>query len=275
MSLAQGAGGRRRTSGLPLLLACAMLTAVETGAHPASSGGVEEVVQLPFSDGVQWRILYDAPEHPRATLVMLSGGTGDIGIEVAGGFRHGNNFVVRTRETWVAKGYAVVIPDAVDHANLRGLRSSPAYGRLVDRLASFARSRAKIPVFLLGTSQGSIAAVSGAVTAPPGLLAGVILTESVSVQGGSGETVFDARPAEVRVPVLIVANTDDRCPVAPPADAPRIAAALRNAPDMSVVEVQGGINADGRPCGSLSPHGYNGIETEVVGRIAAWIDKHS
>ncbi|GCD51300.1 hypothetical protein NBRC106471_2856 [Acetobacter pasteurianus subsp. pasteurianus LMG 1262 = NBRC 106471] len=37
-----------------------------------------------------------------------------------------------------------------------------------------------------------------------------MLSESVSVMGGSKETVFSATPQKVTVPVLIVANQDDR-----------------------------------------------------------------
>jgi hypothetical protein len=70
---------------------------------------------------------------------MLPGGSGDIGVRRDGDLRHADNFVIRTRADWVARGYAVLIPDTVDQANLRGVRSSPAYGRLVDGLAAYAR----------------------------------------------------------------------------------------------------------------------------------------
>ncbi len=86
------------------------------------------MVDLPLGDGLGQRVLYDAPPHPRATLVMLPGGSGDIGVRRDGDLRHADNFVIRTRADWVARGYAVLIPDTVDQANLRGVRSSPAYG---------------------------------------------------------------------------------------------------------------------------------------------------
>jgi len=50
----------------------------------------------------------------------------------------------------------------VDHANLRGLRSSPGYAALVLDLVRVAQEQAPGAVFLLGTSQGSIAAMNGA-----------------------------------------------------------------------------------------------------------------
>lgn len=234
----------------------------------------EQVVDLPLGEGLHQRVLYAAPARPRATLVMLPGGSGDVGIRRDGDLRHDDNFVVRTRGDWVARGYAVLIPDTIERANLRGVRSSPAYARLVDGLAGYARSQTAAPVFLLGTSQGSIAAMNGAAHAPPGLVRGVVLTESVSVPGHSGETVFDADPQGVRAPALVVANRDDACDVAPPAMAPRIAAAMTRSPEVQVLNVQGGMDRSDKPCGSLSPHGYYGIEAPVIAQISRWLARH-
>ena len=226
-------------------------------------------------NGVRQRVLYAAPARPLATIVMLPGGSGDVGLEPDGVIRHDGNFVVRTRAAWMAEGYAVLIADTFDRTDLRGLRSSPRYAGIVDALIDLAHARSPAPVFLLGTSQGSIAAMNGAAHAPFGALAGVVLTESVSRLGGSGETVFSADPQDVRVPALIVANRDDRCDVAPPGDAPRIAAAMTRATDVQVLEVAGGEYRSGKACGSLTPHGYAGIEQPVIEAITRWLRVHA
>lgn len=232
----------------------------------------DRVLDLPVAGGGRQRALYVAPPHPRATIVMLPGGAGDVGIGRDGDLAHGNNFVVRSRALWVAAGFAVLIPDAVDHDNLRGQRSSAQYADLVGAFVASAHAQAPGPVFLLGTSQGSIAAMNGAAHLTHGEIAGVVLTESVSRLGGSHETVFDAHPDLVNVPALVVANSDDRCNVAPPQDAAKIAAALAHAPQVKLLNVSGGEQHSQRDCGSLSPHGYYGIEQSVVSAIAAWID---
>ena len=191
-----------------------------------------------------------------------------------GDLRHDDNFVVRTRGQWVAKGYAVLIPDTIERANLRGARSSAAYAELVDGLAEFAHTQAHAPVFLLGTSQGTIAAMNGAAHAPTGLIAGLVLTETVSVPGRlSTETVFDADPQDVRVPALVVANRDDACDVAPPSMAPRVVAAMVHS-KAEVSTVAGGVQRSTKSCGSLSPHGYYGIEDQVVDLIGQWLRAH-
>jgi Serine aminopeptidase, S33 len=241
----------------------------------ATNEASERIVNLPLSDGKLQRILIVSPQQPRAAIVMLPGGSGDVGIGRGGELRHNNNFVVRSRGLWVARGYAVLIPDAIDHANLRGARSAPQFAQLVMDLITYARSSlappAVLPVFLLGTSQGSIAAMNGAAHAAPGTLAGVVLTESVSVMGSSHETVFDAGPERVKVPALVVANTDDRCNVAPPSMAPRIAAAMTSSPNVEVKTISGGETKSAKACGSRTPHGYYGIEDRVVDLISEWM----
>ncbi|MEP9369358.1 alpha/beta hydrolase [Xanthobacter sp. VNH20] len=224
-------------------------------------------------NGEAQRLVLLSPPTPRATLLMLPGGAGKIGIRCDGTFAHPANFLVRTRALWLSRGYAVLIPDAAGNRTLRGRRSTPAYAQTVRALAAFAKEHAGGPVILMGTSQGSIAAMNAAAHLRDGEIAGLVLTESVSRLGGSGETVFDAHPKQVDVPVLVVANTDDACFVAPPQDAPKIVAGLTHAPSVHLLNVSGGV-LKSKPCGSLSPHGYYRIEDTTVAAIAAWIDAH-
>jgi hypothetical protein len=262
---------------LAALLAGACLVGALAGprsaaAEPGDSAASQEVLDVPVGPRAPQRILYLAPAHARGAIVMMPGGSGDLGLERSTDSPHSENFVVRTRSLWVARGYAVVIPDALDHENMRGVRSSPEYAAVVAALVEFAHTRVTDgPVFLLGTSQGSIAAMNGAAHARPGRLAGVVLTESVSRLGGSHETVFDADPADVRVPALVVANRDDTCDVAPPADAPKIASSMSHSPAVRVLYVSGGISRSRNACQALTPHGYYGIEQQVVAQIADWM----
>jgi alpha-beta hydrolase superfamily lysophospholipase len=255
------------------LLTAALIPSLSAAAMSADGVSGEQIIDVPLTGGERQRALYAAPAQPKATIVMLPGGAGKVGLRRDGEVRHGDNFVIRTRALWIQRGYAVLIPDTVDHANLRGLRSSPGYAALVMDLVRVAHEKAPGPVFLLGTSQGSIAAMNGAAHAPPGAIAGVVLTESVSQMGGSGETVFSAAPGDVRVPALVVANKDDRCNVAPPEDAPRIAAAMTNSASVRVLSVAGGVQQSRKTCGSLTPHGYFGIESEVISQIDNWMQR--
>jgi hypothetical protein len=249
-----------------------VLMAFSSLSSVAAQDARSTVLDVPLADGTAQRVLYLAPPHPRGVMVLLPGGSGEIGIERDGQIRHDDNFVIRSRQLWLQAGYAVAILDAPAKVSLRGSRSTPEYAELLSSVMAALRQHSTAPQWLLGTSQGAIGAMNGAAHASRGSLAGVILSEPVSVLGGSHETVFDADPGRVRVPALVVVNQADRCQVAPPSAAPSIVAAMRKSPSAQILSVDGGRQGDD-PCGSLTAHGYYGIEDQVVSRIRAWMDQ--
>lgn len=223
---------------------------------------------IPLPSGVSERVLFAAPAAPHAILIMFPGATGVVAIS-AGGTTTNRNFLVRTLPLWIAQGFAVEVLGSPNGASLLGQRHTPAYLAAIDRAVDFGRSRANAPIWLVGTSQGSIAAANGAAHLG-GKIAGVVLTSSVTRPNRSGETVFDSEPGLIAQPALIVANQGDSCGVTPPGDAPSLAAALARSPHKEVVFVASDqIQSD--PCEALSPHGFLGIEPAVVQRISDWI----
>ncbi|HTH97058.1 MAG TPA: alpha/beta hydrolase [Stellaceae bacterium] len=224
--------------------------------------------------GSKQRLIYLTPPSPRATVIMFSGGGGRLDILDDGRPRYGGNFLVRTRTQWLAQGFAVVIPDALDGEPMLGQRSTVGYAKVIAALVAFAHAQNPAPIFLVGTSQGSTAAMNGGAHQPAGSIKGIVLTESVTQRNASDETVFDADPGKVTVPALIVANSNDGCSVAPPADASRIAGSLDHSAKVDILTVSGGTHK-GDECGPFSPHGYYGIEAETIAPIAQWIDAHS
>ena len=228
------------------------------------------VADLPLEDGGSQRVLYAAPENPRAVLIMLPGGDGLVQIGDDGSIRRmSDNFLLRTFPLWQAHGFATVILSPPNGISLLGHRHTAAYAATIGQAVDFTRDHAKVPVWLVGTSQGSTAAVGGAARLG-GKVAGIVVASSVTGRSSSGETLFDSEPGRVAVPALIVANTGDACPASPPADAPKIADALAQVPRKEIVYVQS-VAIDGRPCDGKSPHGYFGIEAATVERIAEWI----
>src|SRR5205823_12764714 len=102
-----------------------------------------------------------------------------------------------------------------------------------------------------------------------GKRAGVGPRTSAPRPSRSGTTVFDSEPGLIAQPALIVANQGDSCRATPPGDAPNVAAALSRSPHKEVVFVASDqIQSDA--CEALSPHGFLGIEPEVVHRISDW-----
>jgi pimeloyl-ACP methyl ester carboxylesterase len=203
---------------------------------------------------------------------LLPGSDGIVGLDSAGGIHQlGGNFLVRTMGQWVAQGFDVVLPDAPNGTSLLGQRHLPAYADAIGRAIDFGRSHANLPVWLIATSQGSTAAVNGAAHLGS-RVSGAVLASSVTRPGQADETLFDAEPGAITVPVLVVVNQYDSCGVSPPADAPSILAALTRTPRKELAIVASNqIARRSDRCEGMSPHGYLGIEGTVVQRISDWI----
>jgi hypothetical protein len=109
------------------------------------------------------RVLFLGVPGARAVLVLLPGGDGIIGLDTGGGAHQlGSNFLVRTFSQWAAQGFAVVLPDAPNGTSLAGQRHLPAYADAISKAIDVDHSRAALPVWLIGTSAGTTAAVNGA-----------------------------------------------------------------------------------------------------------------
>ena len=250
------------------------------------------VTDLPLEIGSQ-RLLYAAPANPRAALLMLPGSNGMVEIGTDGSIRRMNrNFLIRTLPLWQAQGFAVAVvtppigiefsPSEIvafdaDRAQMahdfaagsNDIVRRPPICQFLGQAVDFVHGRANLPVWLVGTSQGATAAIGGGARLGD-RIAGVVVASSVTGRNSSGETLFDAEPGLVAVPVFIVANTGDGCPASPPDAAIRIAEALARAPRKEIVYMQSTASED-PPCEAMSPHGYFGVEEATVARIADWI----
>jgi pimeloyl-ACP methyl ester carboxylesterase len=246
-------------------LAAAFLLAL--GEPVAAQNAVSD---LPLAGGGSERVAFTSPANPAAILVMFAGGDGTVEIADSGTIgRYVGNFLLRTRPLWLEQGFAVEILGAPNNASLNGQRHTEAYADAVERAVDFARSQANAPVWLVGTSAGTTGAANGAEHLG-GKVAGLVLTSSVTRPYPGGVTVLDINLGEITVPVLIVANQNDACPVTPPGDAPHIAAALARSPRKEVIYVQSDQTVSSA-CEAFAPHGFLGIETAVIQRIADWI----
>jgi hypothetical protein len=259
--------------GATLVLALIAGASAAGAAPPDTPLPGSGVIDLAIPGGQVQRVLYRAPERPVAALVLLTGGDGVLGIDGAGRIKRDGNFLIRTREQWLARGFAVAIPDVPgDRTNLLGSRLSRSYGEILRRVVEHVRSRTNAPIWLVGTSAGSPAAAVGAARLPQGEVAGLVLTSSVSRPGRIvTETVFGAELERVTVPTLVVSHQSDRCQFTPPSDAEAIRRALTKASKVEVMLFEGGSTPRSDACEAFSEHGYLGIETRVVDRIAGWI----
>jgi pimeloyl-ACP methyl ester carboxylesterase len=256
---------------LRLLIGALFLSALVLPAPVAFAGNAANVVDIRV-DGASNRLLFLAPPaRPAAAVVMFPGGDGVIAITDDGAIAKPNNFLIRTRDLWLAQGLLFV---AVDTPPGQGrARTGDAGQRAIAAIVAEVKKRTGAPIWLVGTSAGAPAAMAGAASLPAGAIHGAAISSPVST-GGRRETVFDVKLESIAVPVLIQIHEDDGCQLTPPANAQRIKSALTAAPAVEIQQFSGGSYPRSGPCEALAPHGFLGIEDKVVAAAAGWIKQH-
>lgn len=244
------------------LLACLL------ALHAARAEVSEEVVSLPSAGEAKLPVLFsrDDAQPPFATAVLFNGGGGAVGL-LTRIPRPGANFLVRSRSRFVSEGVATAVIDApTDLGSMGdGYRMSRRHAEDVARvLAELQQRFPGKPVFLVGTSRGTVsAAYAGAALGDR--VAGVVLTSTVfnRGQGGNGVMGFDWSGLKH---LLFVHHVDDACVVTPYGMAHHL-----SGPTRPLVSVHGGDVPRSEPCEAFSAHGYLGVEGPAVHAIVQWM----
>lgn len=234
------------------------------------SSAINFVADVPVAKGGINRLSFSGNKNAKAIVVMFAGDEGNLDIARDGYVQNlAGNFLVRTHYRWTDNGFDIVLLDSPNGAPLDGYRSTSAYGAVLSKVVAYLGSFGK-PIFLVGTSQGTIGAAEGGASLGD-KIAGVVLTSTVTGSSASGETVFDVRLSKIKVPVLVIANRGDGCGASPPDEARSIYRDLVNSEYRTLHFFKsdyGNVNS----CQAMSPHGYAGIENKVVDYISRWID---
>jgi hypothetical protein len=236
----------------------------------------ERVVDIPTRPGVTQRMVVITPDKPKAAVVLFAGGHGGLQITPTGNFKWGEgNFVVRTRQMFVAKGLMVAVVDAPsDRQNspyLGGFRQTPAHVADIKAVIAWLKQQNNIPMWLVGTSRGtqSAAFITTQMAPADGGPDGLVLTSS-TLTDKSGRPVPEMPLEKIKVPTLVVHHKQDGCEFCKPADLPKLMGKLTAVSRKELLTFDGG-RSQGDPCEAMAYHGYNGIEQKVVEAIAEWI----
>ncbi len=252
----------------------AAVAAVVLLAVGLARAAAEEVRTVPSRPGVTQSFLLVHPaERPVATVVLFSGGNGRLGLG-SGRLGPGANFLVRTRGRFAEHGLLVAVVDAPsDRPNgLDGFRASAAHADDVRAVLAALREEAAVPVWLVGTSMGTVSAANAAARLTAGGPDGVVLTSTVTRQGRERpESIGDVRLKDIRVPTLVVHHRQDACRATPYADTVGLLRDLSATPRRELLTFEGGATPQSGPCEPRAAHGFFGLDTEVVAAIARWI----
>ncbi|MEE2956535.1 MAG: hypothetical protein VX780_10420 [Pseudomonadota bacterium] len=229
----------------------------------------EEFKTINTRDGVTISFIKNTPlKVIRAAAVLFAGGHGDIGINVEKKTVDSkNNFLVRSRDSFAKFGVLAITPDIPsDTDSLKNDRGKPDYQTDISFLVKEIRKLTTKPIWLIGTSRGSITVGYHAAALD---IQGAILTATVTT--GGHDTVFSADLGEIKVPALVVHHENDQCGSSPADGAKELLRALANSKNKQIILYRKGKSGNSNDCGGMSPHGFLGIENQVVSAITDWM----
>lgn len=258
------------------VIAILSLVILYVSAARADAGA--RVLTLTARSGAPMRVLVGGdPATATANLILLAGGDGRLKLAGDGEIgRLNNNFLVRSRGLFVAEGFLTAVVDAPrdrweEPGLLGGFRASPAHAADLAAVAAALTARNGKPVIVVGTSRGSVSAANLAARHPAGAIRAAVLTSSLVWHNSKGASLRDLPMGRIEVPVLFVHNRRDDCKVTRLADLqPVIATMKRAGVPVELVLVESSARQS-PACEARGPHGFLGIEKQVVGRIAGWI----
>jgi pimeloyl-ACP methyl ester carboxylesterase len=239
------------------------------------------IVTLGTRPGVTMRVLFIQPLRPKASAVLFTGGTGAVGIRPTG-VERSEGLLIAGREQLALSGFLVAIPDLPSDRDgptgLTGFRTSREHAQDAAAVIGLLRRRARVPVWLLGGSRGSVSAANAAARLPRGVGPnGLILLSGLLVPAGPADTdvLFTLPLSRIHGPVLIVHHREDACDATPFAAVRRLEAALPLARPREVKTFSGGGPVSGPPCASGHHHGFVGLGPQVLQDVAGWISMRS
>jgi pimeloyl-ACP methyl ester carboxylesterase len=239
-------------------------------ANPPEHGAVERIATRV---GVQVPIYAVWKPDAVATVVLLSGGAGGYGRIGEDGWPSGGNFLIRTGRRWANHPFNVVMvgrpSDGIDLA-AGWVRTGGLHGEDNGAIFKAVKQRSPLPLWVIGTSMGTISAAAAAIRDDDGLVAGVVMTSTILAYKLPG-AVPTQDLAKIRVPVLLFHHEHDACWACRADELRFVSDKLTNAPVVKTLLVSGGDGATGNPCEPDHHHGFVGMREDAVDRIAAWI----
>ena len=226
--------------------------------------------KVPTRPDVKATLFWEPVAGAKATVFLFPGGGGGFG-KVEDGKATSNNFLVRSASYFTANGFNVAIfgrpsdSEDLDYAD----RISDTHMADVRKVLDFVKTQSAAPVWIVGTSRGTISATATAIHVQ-GDIAGLVLTSSV-VNFKKPGAVPKQDLAAIEVPVLVFHHAKDACIHCRPDEVPAAFKGVRNAHVKKLIFVDGGANPTGDVCAGLHHHGFIGMEKEAVDAISDWI----
>jgi pimeloyl-ACP methyl ester carboxylesterase len=229
----------------------------------------ESRIELQTRPGVTQSFLVTPPAGAHVgSVILFTGGSGILGQTM-------KNFLIRSRGKFAAAGFLVAsvdTPSDIKSGFNMLSRSSAAHAQDIAAVIAWLRQQAPVPVWLIGTSNGTISAANAAARLKAGGADGLVMTSSyvpAAYQSQPMSNFIDV--GAIDVPTLFVHNKDDACVTSQLANVEPLMARFTHAARKELIVVSGGNPPQSDACEAFAPHGYFGMENEVVADIVRWI----
>ena len=226
--------------------------------------------KVPTRPEVKTTLFWETVEGAKVTVLLFPGGAGGFG-KFEDGKATGGNFLVRSAPYFIANGFNVAIFGRPNDMELGWAeRTEPTHMTDVRAVLDFVKEKSSAPIWIVGTSRGTISAAASAINIQDPAIAGLVLTSSVAKYDTPG-TVPRQNLSAIKVPVLVYHHAKDGCKHCQAHETPALIKGLSNAPVKKLMVVDGGANPTGDVCAGQHWHGFIGMEREAADQIAGWI----
>ncbi|MBT5944842.1 MAG: hypothetical protein HN813_04030 [Rhodospirillaceae bacterium] len=268
-----------------------VVTLTALASIPASADDTcGQLVKVDIRDGETQSYSYGTPDQaPIAALVLLAGGGGALDLDENGCARNlKGNTLTRNVATLREAGFVTALTDAPsDYQSGDGLgafRGTSSHGDDLGDVIADVRGRTAAPVYVVGSSRGTISAVNAAaylsgISAPEGVILFSPITSGRenAYKAWVAQTVFDEPLEDIHQPILVVAHESDACARTPADKAPDILARTNGVAEEMVIVTGGPATNTGvkgvKACQGKYPHGFGGQDKLVVELITDFVGK--
>jgi dienelactone hydrolase len=264
------------------VLTCLLAAAAVPGKACAQQQSVAEIATRP---GQSVRYLLAKPDKPAGSVVLIAGGHGRLDLAADGAIGWGrNNQLVRTRQRYAAAGFLTAVPDIAGDLKegsgvVSGYRWSAQHAQDIGALIQHLRTLAA-PVYLVGTSRGALSVANAAAR-----LSGDKRPDAIVITAGMLMDATKGKQPSVQTkvpgigkysgPVLLVHHERDACAYTPASLVKAFRPLLTGAKSVDIQMMNGGSAGKGDPCQAESPHGFLGLDAEVVAVVTTWLKARS
>ena len=286
----------RRSPVAAALVLSVLGVAATVAAHAAQVVTIDSNLTVTVRPSPKYKIA------ARASVVLLAGGNGVLNLNSQGDTRDAQgNFLVRSVRLFLSRRLNVALLDAEPAfpgpVGLTNHRLTAEHAvHLGNVIAVVRRKWPGKPVWLVGTSNGTLSAVNaaarlkavggaersalagGTVPSRDAVPDGLILTSAVTQPDPGGEmgTVLGQDPslASITIPTLVMWHENDTCSLSPASAAMSVYDGLVGVPagKKAFWIINGGRpNIAVHACSAFARHGYNEAESDAVNAIGNFI----